>query len=29
MEVKKIESNQMIPKNAAQVISWMHTSHHQ
>jgi len=29
MEVKKIESNHMIAKNAAQLINWMHTSHHQ
>jgi len=29
MEVKKIESTHMIAKNAAQLITWMHTSHHQ
>jgi len=29
MEVKIIESNHMIAKNAAQVITWMHTSHQQ
>jgi len=29
MEVQKIELNNMIAKNAAQVITWMHTSHHQ
>jgi len=29
MEVKKIESIHMIAKNAAQLITWMHRSHHQ
>jgi len=29
MEVKKIESTHMVAKNATQLITWMHTSHHQ